>query len=173
MYSIFNVFLKERPDAIYARENAGYGWFLPHSSYPSPSSSSLSNCDRYSSHPSSRSVRSVPYATQRSSRGVSSSSNSPPPPPPPSSGFLPLEPASPSVFASYPSSWQGSTTSSYWPTANPASPVGKRANIYLKKTNLISYDLQLRQFLQLTQVVLLVMHHHLVIQHTIYLINIQ
>lgn len=125
---------KERPDAVYARESAGYGWFLPHTSYPSSSSSSLNNCDRYS-HPS-RSARSVPYTTQRSGRPISSSSNSPPPlqpppqQPPPQTGFIPLEPASPSVFASYPTGWQGSTTASYWPTTNPTSPAGKIDNLF-------------------------------------------
>lgn len=113
---------------------------MPHSTYqPAPNTSAMSSCDRYSH--SSRSARSVPYTTQRSSRGVSSSSGSPPPPPPPqssatappstsSSVFLPLEPASPSMFSTYPSGWQGSTNANYWP-ANPSSPVGKRIFWYL------------------------------------------
>lgn len=48
-----------------------------------------------------------------------------PPPASNASTFLSLEPASPSVLATYPTGWQSSTTSSYWPTVNPISPVGK------------------------------------------------
>lgn len=125
---------------MYSRENSSYGWFLPHtSSYPS-SQSSLTSCERYTH--TNRSARSVPYTQRSSSRALSTISNespTPPPPPPPppstqssvpsphnSSNLLSLESASPAVFASYPSSWQTTTTSGYWPTAvNPISPVGK------------------------------------------------
>lgn len=42
-----------------------------------------------------------------------------------SSGFLPLESASPSVFASYPPSWQSSSGTGYWSTPSPVNPIGK------------------------------------------------
>ncbi|XP_037025403.1 T-related protein isoform X3 [Bradysia coprophila] len=105
---------KERPDTVYSRDNSAYSWFLPHSSYPT-TQASLTTCDRYSTH-SNRSARSVPYTSQRPRN--SSSTSSPPP-----SGFLSLEPASPSVYASYPTCWQSSPSGSYWTTAQPVSPV--------------------------------------------------
>lgn len=114
--SFYSNMKQERPDTIYSRDNSGCSWFLPHSSYPT-SQLSLQTCDRYSTH-SNRSARSVPYTSQRSR--TAGSTGTPPP-----SGFLSLEPASPSVFASYPTGWQSSPSASYWTTAQPVSPVGK------------------------------------------------
>lgn len=120
---------------------------MPHTSYQ-PVGNTANQCnDRYSSTHRSAS-RSVPYNTQQRSVGrsgaggcaISINNNSSPPAPPlvpaapsssstppssASSSFLSLEPASPSVFASYPTGWQSSTAGSYWPTVNPISPVGK------------------------------------------------
>lgn len=88
----------------------------------------MNNCERYSHV--NRTSRAIPYPTQRpramSGGGSSPPTNAPIPPPPippvatqPTSGFLSLEPASPSVFASYPTGWQ---STSYWAPTNPGSP---------------------------------------------------
>lgn len=117
---------KERPDTIYSRDNGNYGWFLSPSTYSSSSSSSgtvqtgqstssVNSTERYN-HNRSSTMRSTPYVTHRS-RNLTNNNTSPTP-----TGYLPLEPVSSSVYASYPSNWQVATTSSYWPTTcNPIS----------------------------------------------------
>lgn len=177
---------KERPDTIYSREGSGYGgWFLPPTSYPSapppslpppssaPQSNSLSECARYN-HGNRSSMRSSPYTAHRP-RAISSSSSSPP-----SSGYLTLDPVPSSVYSSYPSNWQTTTAASYWSTANPASPIGKR--IYVKHQwniviELLLLSLLLQQPHPQYRQPILVAHQctdlHRATQRTIWILNIQ
>ncbi|XP_031641230.1 T-related protein [Contarinia nasturtii] len=142
---------KERPDAIYSRDGSNYGWYIPPaSSYASSSpthsgsvgivshnrrqienkqdnqlhevNNTTTSCERYGTVATVRTTtaRSVPYTTHRP-RAISNNNLSPPSSSP--SGYLPLDPVPSSIYASYPHpNWQNSTTS-YWSTTTPGSPI--------------------------------------------------